>query len=85
MITVKIRSLWHGQAGVHEKYVSRAMKDPEGLRITMKEEQMLIPTNKIMTTIKRVSEETFQDRFSGEVYRLTYFDWKPTLAQGKLL
>lgn len=77
MKPLKIKSLWHGQIGVHQKYVKDALKAGVGMKFFFNREEMTIAKNDLRGAVKGISAEKFQDRFSGETYHLVYFTWKP--------
>lgn len=86
MLKLKVKSLWQGQVGVHQKYVAMAWETGQDIRFRYNEETMTIPKNEIKGAIKGISAEKFMDRYKAELYHLVYFDWKPDgTIQGKLL
>lgn len=83
---IKIKSLWHGQIGVHQKFIKEAVKSKRDLVFVHKDEKMLILAEDIRGAIKGISQETFRDKYKNELYKLVYFDWKPNQPkQQKLL
>lgn len=85
-MSIKIKSLWHGQIGVHQKFVKDAIINNKPLDFKYKDERMVIQPENIKKSVRGISEESFRDRFKNELYKLVYFDWKPDKdPQQKLL
>ena len=84
MITVKIKSVWHGKVAIRDKYVVQAQKNKEDISLVKGNDRMIIPLDKIDEAIVGKSEFPFQDKYSKESHYLIYFNWKPTTIQNKL-
>jgi len=84
MITVKIKSVWHGKVAIRDKYVVQAQKNKEDIFLVKGNDRMIIPLDKIDEAIVGKSEFPFQDKYSKESHYLIYFNWKPTTIQNKL-
>lgn len=78
MIKIKVKTTWQGMVGIRDKYLKQAIRDKDGLVISVNGEEMIVDHNEIKTRIKSKSEKPFFDRFSNESHWLYYYDWKPT-------
>ncbi len=87
MIQVPVRSIWHGQVGVHEKHVNLALLKEQGLFLLLVSngEVMEIPPDQVQSTQMGRSERRFRDKFGGPDYYLIYYKWVPTAKQLQLL
>ena len=83
MIKKKIKTIFVGKVGVHEKYIKRALEKKEDLFLEHGEETMTIPYAEIKK-LGKVGKETFLDKFNREFYKLWYFEWKPQTKQDEL-
>ncbi len=83
MIQVTVRSVWHGQVGVHEKRVNLALDSGQGLFILLvaNGEVMEIPQNQVQNTQVGRSECRLRDKFGGPDYYLIYYKWVATAKQ----
>ena len=69
--------MWNGKVALRDKYIEEVKKSGDELVIEMNEKKMTIPFEKLETSIKGRSEQSFFDRFSQQSHFLIYFDWKP--------
>ena len=76
-IKVKVKTIWHGQAGIRDKYVKQARNEEKGLMISNGLETMTIPFDEVNSSIVAVSEFPFKDYFSEEYHHLIYFKFIP--------
>lgn len=83
-IKIRVKSIWHGKVGIHNKYFERAIKEKAGFQIQHGNDFMILSPEQVEQTKER-SKETFHDKFKGTNYYLVYYKWKPTVAQGTLL
>lgn len=73
----KIKSLWVGKVGLHEKYINEAfgLGVPLVIVYDRAEQKMTIPPSDLLKG--SVSAETYTDRFGQNPYKLIYFPWHP--------
>lgn len=83
MIKKKIKTIFNGQAGIHEKYITQALESGDDILLIHKGEYMEIKNNQI-GKLGVWGKHTFLDRFKKEFYHLVYFDWNPQSTQTKL-
>lgn len=76
----RVRSIWQGKVGVHEKYIEPYIAgnlEEQDLVIKYGEDLMTIPGKEVKNKIVGKTDHPFQDRFSMESYNLYYFEWRP--------
>lgn len=78
MITVKVKTIWHGKVGIHQKYIQKAKENRESLEFKHGIEFMVIPHEEIDSKLIGKSEKPFIDKYNNEIYYLFYFNWLPT-------
>jgi hypothetical protein len=79
MKSIKIKTLFQGQAAIRDKYQYQAYK--EGINLTYKDETMVIPAGEFFNRVLARSDKPVTDRFSNESHYLLYLEWKPDIAQ----
>ena len=84
MIEVKVKTIYKGLIGIRDKYVDKAIKNKELLKINHEREAMVIPYQEIQKKIVGKSEFSFKDKFSNQYHYLIYFKWKPRIGQKSL-
>lgn len=76
-IELKIKTIWQGRIGVHEKYLDKSDKEGRGFLFKHGEDTMAVPFDQIPYRVVAKTEKPFVDRFTNQPYHLYYFDWKP--------
>lgn len=84
MKPLKVKTLFLGKVGVHQKYVENAKRNKEDLYLKLNNDLMVIRYDEI-DMLGRMSRKTYLDRFSNNFYRLVYFDFRPQQRQKELL
>lgn len=74
MLTVKVKSKWHGMVAIRDKYYPRAKV--EGLTIKFFNEQMTLTPAEVSSKIIMGSKDV-ADQFSNNTHRLLYYAWQP--------
>jgi len=77
MIKLKIKSVWQGKVGIHERYITQARERREGLTFIKGIDVMEIPYGSIKEKIIGKTDRPFKDRYSRNFYHLYYFQWTP--------
>ena len=85
LIKLKIRSTWQGQIGIPQKYVKEALINGTGFRFEYQDDAMELKPEEIKGSIKGLSTESFKDKFSGDFYKLVYFNWHPNQPKQRTL
>lgn len=83
-MTLKVKSLWHNQVGIRDKYVQQAIDEKKGLEISCQSEIMVIPAEEVQKRIVAKSEKPFKNKFGKGWHFLYYFNWKPLVNQTRL-
>lgn len=90
MIEKKVKSVWHGKIGIHEKYLKQAREEQSGILLNYSgiqeqfiNQQMFIPFEELDEG--KVGEDTFPERHGGGSYHLVYFKWENNRFQPSLL
>ena len=84
-MNIKVKTIYQGQVGVRDKYITEAIKKKESLEITHQSGVMEIPPDQIKSKIVGKSDRPFQDRYSNSFHYLYYFLWRPSINQKQLL
>jgi len=71
---VKVKSKYGSLVAVRDKYITKCKKEFDDLTIQVEGEEMLVPYSQLDKPIKRYS---VPDKFSGNMYELFYYQWKP--------
>ena len=77
MIKIRVKTTWHNQVGIRDKYLAQAEREKTGLSITVGNERMDIPYEEIEKSIAGRSKMPVVDKFGGHSHFLFYFEWKP--------
>jgi len=87
MIEVNVKSIWHGQVGIRDKYYWLAKTKKEGILIRVEHDIMEIPYEELTDRVIARSEKPVLDKFSDppEYHYLIYFNWNPKKQQRRLL
>lgn len=84
VIKVKVKTIWHGQVAIRDKYLKQAEERMEDILIIHGQEQMLI-NHRVAHKYRAVSAKPVRDRFSPVRHYLIYYDWIPTVRQESLI
>jgi len=81
-MTKKVRTIWQGKIGLHEKYIKESLARGESIEIVYigKQEQYLGQKMEILPDQLKSGEfgkELFPERQRSGFYRLIYFSWQP--------
>lgn len=84
-VKVFVKSTWHGQVGIRDKYVKDALVKGQGLLIVCQNDSMKLTPDEVKSKVKGMSEQPFKDRYSNEEHYLVYYLWQPNgPKQGEL-
>jgi len=90
-MTKKVKTIWQGKAGLHEKYIKEALEKAEelellyaGTQAQYKNQRMTIAPEQLRSG--EIGKEAYPEKHGEGFYRLIYFKWTPDKnPQGKLL
>jgi len=85
-VAIRVKSLWVGRVGIRDRYLMQALAEKKGLRIKVKEEEMIVSYEELQTSLVGKSKTAFKDKYSNTSHYLYYYHWKPIgTNQEKLL
>ena len=74
MVTVRVKTKWHGMVAIRSKYYQRARV--EGLAIKFFNEQMTLSPAQVVSRIV-MGSAPLPDHFSDSTHKLLYYKWEP--------
>lgn len=78
MIDVKIKSLWKGMIPLRDKYVNKALRGKQNIRIISKEGQYILNEEQLKNPRTYIE---VPDKFSPKIQKLYYFSIPTTIKE----
>lgn len=74
MVTVKVKTKWHGMVAIRDKYYQRAKA--EGLTIKFFNQHMTLTPAQVVSQIM-MGSAPIPDHYSDDTHKLLYYKWEP--------
>lgn len=74
MIIKEVKTLFGGLVPVHGRYVEKALRTNQDLKINYQNQSMIISNHKLLKPIKKTQ---VPDKFVKRMNTLYYYAWKP--------
>jgi len=82
MVSVKVRSQWQGMVAIRKKYLDTVLETEEDLDIEHDGKHMIMTYAEADTRKVIMDKPVYvNDKYSGEIHELVYFQWNPNNNQ----